>query len=102
AMVRTDAGTDPQLAAYVVPSTEERPNTRELRAHLRKTLPGYMVPTLFVVLDQLPLTPNGKVDRKALRAPEALAADDERAHTPPRTLTEEILADIWRDVLRVE
>ena len=39
---------------------------RELKAHLKQTLPDYMIPKKIVFLDSLPLNQNGKVDRKAL------------------------------------
>ncbi len=71
----------------------------ELRGWLRDRLPDYMVPGALVLLDGLPLTPNGKVDRRALPAPEA-AGDG--AYASPRTATEETLAGIWAEVLRVE
>jgi acyl carrier protein len=57
-----------------------------------------MVPVRIVVLDRLPLTPNGKIDRKALPAPDQLAASSE--HVPPRTAVEVALAAIWADLLR--
>src|SRR5206468_3858303 len=53
---------DKHLAAYVV-SRNGTMSTPELRQHLRSQLPGYMVPSTFVVMEALPLTPNGKVDR---------------------------------------
>ena len=59
-----------------------------------------MVPADWVVLEALPLTSNGKTDRAALPAPAAPAA--EREYTAPRTATEEVLADIWQNVLGVE
>ncbi|HEX2048493.1 MAG TPA: amino acid adenylation domain-containing protein [Acidimicrobiales bacterium] len=71
-----------------------------LRTALRSSLPDYMVPSTFVVLDELPLTPNGKVDRSALPPPED---DHAGAHgTPPQTPTERALAAIWAEVLGVE
>ncbi|HEX7242133.1 MAG TPA: amino acid adenylation domain-containing protein, partial [Longimicrobiaceae bacterium] len=84
---------DGSLVAYVVGTA----TAGELREHLRASLPEYMVPTLFVMLDALPLTPNGKVDRRALPAPESFAADGE--YVAPRTPTEEVLAGIWAEVL---
>jgi len=68
-----------------------------LRQHLSAHLPPYMVPSQFVVLDALPLTPNGKVDRKALPRPES--TETAQTSTTPRTLTEELLANIWSAVL---
>jgi acyl carrier protein len=70
-----------------------------LRAHLRRSLPEYMVPGAIVPLERLPLNANGKVDRKALPAPEFTAYS---AYEPPRGETEEKLAAIWAEVLGVE
>ncbi|HYH83349.1 MAG TPA: non-ribosomal peptide synthetase, partial [Longimicrobium sp.] len=95
-VVREDQPGDRRLVAYVVGGVE----ADEVREHLRGQLPEYMVPAAFVVLDALPLTPNGKLDRKALPAPEL--ASPEEAYVAPRTPTEEVLAGIWAEVLRLE
>jgi len=63
-------------------------------------LPGYIVPSAFVLLDELPLTPNGKVDQRALPAPETFRPDNERGYVAARTPEEEILVQIWSDVLK--
>ncbi|HZG43168.1 MAG TPA: phosphopantetheine-binding protein, partial [Longimicrobium sp.] len=72
----------------------------ELRAHLRRTLPEYMVPQAFVPVPRLPLTPNGKLDRGALPAPELGSA--EGSYVAPSTPIGELLAEIWSEVLHVE
>jgi amino acid adenylation domain-containing protein len=94
-LAREDAPGDRRLVAYVVGGVE--PDA--LRAHLRQSLPEYMVPGAFVSLDHLPLTPNGKVDRKALPAPDLASAE---TYVAPRTPVEEVLAEIWAEVLRIE
>ncbi|HYH79872.1 MAG TPA: amino acid adenylation domain-containing protein, partial [Longimicrobium sp.] len=94
-LAREDAG-EKRVVAYVVGDVE----TDALRAHVRRSLPEFMVPSAFVFLDALPLTPNGKLDRRALPAPELASAGDR--YVAPRTPVEEVLAEIWADVLRLE
>ncbi|HEY0726768.1 MAG TPA: amino acid adenylation domain-containing protein, partial [Pyrinomonadaceae bacterium] len=95
-VVRDYGAGDKRLVAYVVGEIQ----VDKLQKKLRTTLPDYMVPSAFVVLDELPLTPNGKVDRRALPAADDIKADS--AHAAPRTPVEELLAGIWIDVLKVE
>ncbi|HEX8694997.1 MAG TPA: amino acid adenylation domain-containing protein, partial [Longimicrobium sp.] len=95
-LAREYAPGDRRLVAYVVGGVE----TDALRAHLRQSLPEYMVPSAFVPLEALPLTPNGKLDRKALPAPELAPAEE--TYVAPRTPAEEVLAGIWAEVLRLE
>jgi hypothetical protein len=93
-VAREDAPGEKRLAAYVAGSAE----VEALRAHLRQSLPEYMVPSAFVRMDALPLTPNGKLDRKALPAPEYVAA---AASLPPRNELELRVAEVWKSVLGV-
>ena len=84
---------DKRLVAYVVGEAQPA----RLREALHARLPEYMVPSVFVQLESLPLTPNGKVDRKALPEPEAVSVAE---YVAPRTLAEELLAEIWGEVLK--
>jgi acyl carrier protein len=70
-----------------------------LKEHLGQSLPDYMVPGVFSILDRFPLTPNGKIDRKALPAPEQGSA---QTYMPPRNPTEEALVAIWEDLLGID
>jgi amino acid adenylation domain-containing protein len=92
-----------RVVAYLVPEPDKAAATvGELRRFLEIKLPAHMVPSVFVFLDALPLTPNGKVDRKALPAPEPARREPGETFVAPATATEETLARIWREVLRVE
>ncbi|HEX6038739.1 amino acid adenylation domain-containing protein [Longimicrobium sp.] len=102
AAIREDVPGDPRLVAYVVGRDGAAPATSELRALLRERLPEYMVPGAFVALDALPLTGTGKVDRRALPAPDLQADADADAYVGPRNVVEDMLAEIWAEVLRRE
>jgi thioesterase domain-containing protein/acyl carrier protein len=94
---RTDQGEEQRLVAYY--TAREQVAGDELRLHLRRSLPDYMIPADFVQMDQLPLTHNGKVDSSALpapvRLPQVSIAKDQR----DRTGTEADLMQIWTLVL---
>jgi acyl-CoA synthetase (AMP-forming)/AMP-acid ligase II len=74
----------------------------ELRAYLKNTLPAFMVPTAFVVLDALPLTPNGKIDRKALPAPDRTRQESAADYQAPKHELEQIVASVWQDLLGLD
>lgn len=92
--------TDRKLVAYVVPSSGARIEVAELKDSLLRTLPQYMVPNAFIVLDAFPLTTSGKVDRKALPVPDFSSAGAD--YVAPRDATEEVLAGIFADLLGIE
>ena len=88
------------LVAYVVGNPA--PTVTEWRHYLSQTLPNYMIPAAFVTLDAFPLTPNGKVDRKALPEPTRrnfVTLSEENTLQRPQTPTEEVLANIWAELL---
>jgi acyl carrier protein len=88
-----------QLVAWVVRAQGCSITANELRAHLTNRLPTAFVPAHFVFLSELPLTPNGKLDRKALPSPES---ETKSAYTAPRNPMEQQLAEIWREVLKLD
>ncbi|MBM7114700.1 non-ribosomal peptide synthase/polyketide synthase [Archangium primigenium] len=101
-LVREDVPGDKRLVAYVVPRPGLDLDALELRKHLQGKLPEYMVPAAFVNMEALPLTANGKVDRKALPPPDGASEVREHVFVAPRTPSEELLANVWKQVLNVE
>ncbi|MFD9359437.1 amino acid adenylation domain-containing protein [Streptomyces sp. NPDC060031] len=101
---RPDRPGERRLVAYVVPADGASPTPAELAAELRRTLPAYMVPAVFVALDALPLAASGKVDRKALPAPgqDRMPDTGRPPYVAPRTATEELLARIWGEALGLD
>jgi acyl-coenzyme A synthetase/AMP-(fatty) acid ligase/acyl carrier protein len=93
-------GGDVRLVAYVVSDTGVIGS--ELRNYLREELPEYMVPALIVAVDDIPLTPNGKIDRKALPDPFLREAEVTDEFEQPAEGLESMLAQIWRDLLKVQ
>ncbi|MGE0127959.1 MAG: amino acid adenylation domain-containing protein [Blastocatellales bacterium] len=91
-----------RLVGYVVGKNGMAPGAIELQSFVKERLPDYMAPSAIVTLEALPLTANGKVDRKALPAPDQAGLEREREYVAPRTPTEELLANVWAQVLGVE
>ena len=95
-------GQEKQLIAYIVLKQTTTDAVRRIREALGTVLPEYMIPSSYIFLDALPLTPNGKKDRKALPAP----AIDRRMlgveFVRPNTALETSLADIWKQVLKMD
>jgi amino acid adenylation domain-containing protein len=99
--VREKEGREKQLVAYVVPGQGQL-SPGNFRQFLRQTLPEYMVPTVFVMLEDLPLTPSGKVDRRHLPEPDHDLTGPVEDLVPPRNPMEATLAQIWGSLLQVE
>jgi amino acid adenylation domain-containing protein len=100
-IAREDTPGDKRLVAYVVANKDSTPTIQQLRQFLTAKLPEYMVPSTFVMLAEMPLTPNGKVDRRALRAPD-VQSEITQTYVAPRTPVEEILAQLWSQVLKLK
>ena len=98
---RSAAGGEARLVAYLVLKSGARLTASEARRYLRAHVPDYMVPGIVVPIASVPMTPNGKVDRAALPDPfdsVRSIVEFERPCTP----AEEIVAEVWRDLLQVE
>ncbi|MFE3873982.1 non-ribosomal peptide synthase/polyketide synthase [Kitasatospora sp. NPDC059146] len=101
--VHQDAAGTRRLVAHVVAGegATEPPSAADLRAHLERLLPAYLVPAGYVPMAALPLTPNGKLDRRALPAPgpDGYPGTAGRDRTAPRTPAEQLVARAWAAVL---
>ncbi|MCY8102057.1 lichenysin non-ribosomal peptide synthetase LicA [Bacillus haynesii] len=99
AVLAVDSGAgDQMISAYF--TADQELSSEELRRHAAEGLPGYMIPSVFMQLQELPLTGNGKVDRRALPEPDVAQAA-QKEYTAPRSRTEAQLADLWQEVLNV-
>ena len=97
-LAREDVPGTKRLVAYVTGAEGATPDEAALRAFLAASLPDFMVPGVFVVLDALPLTANGNVDRRALPAPGASSVEA-GGLGGPRNATEEPLCQTWASLL---
>jgi bacitracin synthase 3 len=97
-VVKEEQYGDKYLCAYVTADKEFK--VSELKEYLADELPGFMVPSYFVRLEQIPLTPNGKIDRKAL--PTVEPGESGQEYFAPRNEVEERLVEIWGEVLKIE
>ncbi|MDC3743164.1 amino acid adenylation domain-containing protein [Pseudomonas syringae pv. syringae] len=99
-VIDADGPSGKQLAAYLVVEHHDDQLRDALKAFLKESLPDYMVPTHFIILDRMPLSANGKLDRKALPKPDA--SQLQRQYVAPCSEQEQQMAAIWADVLKVE
>src|ERR1017187_4170631 len=101
-IAREDTPGNQMLVAYFESESGIPPNVAELRAHLKRDLPDYMVPAVFVRLDKLPLTPNGKIDRRILPPPPGDQIECRDGFVAARDPLEQLLVHIWSNILKVK
>jgi len=90
------------LIAYIVGAPGQELTASLLRSHLAKSLPEYMIPSLFVHLTSIPLTMNGKVDRAALPAPDSSNIVRTNAALASQSAVEKVLTTILSDLLKLD
>lgn len=101
-VARKDILGNKRLAGYVVSIDKTAPvDFKNLRNHLRHSLPAYMVPDLLVPLEDIPYTTTGKIDRNNLPAPDWSRVGSGGEHVDPRNDMERRIAAIWREVLKI-
>jgi amino acid adenylation domain-containing protein len=102
AMIREDTPGDKRLVVYITPRPNAEIDVARLRSLMREQLPAHMTPSAIVQLLAFPLTANGKIDRRALPAPEWESFSTSREIVEPHEGTEQLIADIWREVLKID
>ncbi len=97
---------DKRLVAYLVPTYPyDAPTSGDLRRYVQEHLPDYMAPSVFIMIEALPLNPSGKIDRRSLAERQGIDWSERQLsneYIPPRTPAEEILVDIWIQLLGVQ
>ena len=97
-----EEGGEKRLVAYVVPIGSSELNSSMLRAQLEKNLPEYMIPSIYCMLEFLPRTLSNKIDRLSLPEPSLVRPAQGTSYVAPRNWAEELLVEIWEDVLGVD
>src|SRR5207302_11046494 len=100
-VVLGEGGGDSCLVAYVV-SQNDQPSAKDLRNFLKMRLPAYMIPAQFETIAALPMTTSGKIDRRALPEPNSKRVESDENYVAPQSPLEELLAEIWMEVLKVD
>jgi acyl carrier protein len=101
-VAREDDPGERRLVAYLVPRQEPAPGVDQMLGFLREQLPEHMVPSAFVILEAFPRLANGKIDRRALPAPTGHRPELQKKLVAPRTELEATLAELWREVLKLD
>ncbi len=96
---REDIPGDKRLIAYIVPNNQDF-DWQEIHSFLKQKLPDYMIPNAFVRMEKMPILPNGKLDRHSL--PTTNISAESHNFVAPRTSTEQVIAHIWEEVLKLQ
>lgn len=99
AVLALSIGEDLRIVAYVTTAGEF--NKAELLEQVKVKIPAYMIPSVWMPLEEMPMTSNGKIDRKALPEPDGNEQPQEE-YQAPQSEMEKLLVDIWQDILKVE
>jgi|GEM_PF-1049508 len=99
-IVKEHQGGNRLLVAYYVAPKEI--SVSNLRSFLKDRVPDYMIPHIFIMLDGFPLNSNGKVDKSALPEPKGLRPEMETKYVAPRNATEQVIVDVWKEVIGVD
>lgn len=102
ALASEDSEGNKRIVGYIVVADGSPADIGEWRAGLKQKLPEYMVPGVFVVMNEFPVTPSGKIDRLRFPAPEQEHLNLSSENVAPRNPTEQALGKIWTEVLRVQ
>ncbi|MEQ8190719.1 MAG: amino acid adenylation domain-containing protein, partial [Candidatus Eremiobacterota bacterium] len=97
---RSDKQGNKYLCSYYISDIEFK--SSELQKELSHFLPDYMIPSCFLKIDKIPVTAHGKVDRKSLPEPQESDLASHETYVAPRNDREEILARIWKKVLKCD
>lgn len=101
-VVVSGENTDTKIMAFNKTKTEKRPSAADLKSFVEGLLPYYMIPHIFRFVDEYPMTANLKVDRKALMLMEDENDDTSNEYIAPRNEIEEMVADIWKELLNID
>ena len=91
-----------ETGAGSIPLGNKSPTAEDLRKYLKEKLPEYLVPSLYVMLNEMPVLPNGKLNRQALPSPDSVRRGNEVSYAPPRNAIEKGVAEIWGEVLGLD
>jgi acyl-coenzyme A synthetase/AMP-(fatty) acid ligase len=99
--VQNASAEDPRLVGWVLLHEHAEATVSELRRHLRRRLPEFMVPSLIVMVDRMPLAPNGKIDRRALLQQNEARDGTGSPATSAATPMQSLVAEVWKQLLGV-
>ncbi|PZO88509.1 MAG: hypothetical protein DI626_01615, partial [Micavibrio aeruginosavorus] len=100
-VAREDIPGTKYLVAYIVANADDI-SIKELRDYLSRSLSEAMIPGHFVYMESMPLSPNGKIDRQKLPVPGSSREESNTLYVAPGNEIEEILANIWAEILRLD